>query len=110
MPTFKTHFIVSMALGLVMAVFRLPVFDFARAGDLIFFCAIGALIPDVFDPPTGASHRKFFHSFALLVALSVYLFILIPQEKITAPLNYFALGYLSHLYLDAMTEKSLPII
>jgi len=110
MPAFKTHFITAIALGLFIATFQLPLLDAAKLGDLIFFCAAGALIPDIFDPPSSASHRKFFHSLALLAALSIYLFVLLPQEKIAEPLNYFILGYLSHLYLDAITEKSLPII
>jgi len=110
MPAFKMHFIAAVALGTLIAAFQLPLADVAKAGDLIFFCVAGTLIPDIFDPPSSASHRKFFHSLALLAALSIYLFVLLPQEKIMEPLNYLALGYLSHLYLDAMTERSLPII
>jgi membrane-bound metal-dependent hydrolase YbcI (DUF457 family) len=73
-----------------------------------------ALIADVLEPPLHPNHRGFFHSVAAL-ALSTYAGV----RPLNDPRSYqgeellalvCGLAYVSHLLLDGLTPKSLPLV
>jgi membrane-bound metal-dependent hydrolase YbcI (DUF457 family) len=75
--------------------------------------AFGSMIPDVLEPATGSYHRSFFHSFALLFGLGFFTFITLENLTgfgVGAIIGFLAVGYLSHLAMDALTPSSLPLI
>ncbi len=74
-------------------------------------------IPDLIEPATSPNHRQFFHSWMFLGLLGYGLkevYDWQPDDKLLKVLRSTALivgaGYLSHLVLDALTKRSLPII
>jgi len=82
---------------------------------------IGAFLgklPDMIEPSLGnPNHRQFFHSVAVLGLLGVGMHKLYrwdPQDNVEGLLRGLLLlggaAYLSHLALDAMTSRSLPLI
>ena len=73
-----------------------------------------AVLPDILEPAIHPNHRALFHSLVAGVIIeeiarrklkSPYIS---PNEKIFWLI--FALGYGSHLFLDALTKKGLPIL
>jgi membrane-bound metal-dependent hydrolase YbcI (DUF457 family) len=89
-------------------------FDPVLAG--LFGGAMGK-IPDWIEPATNPNHRQFFHSVVVLVGCTygvkkLYEWKPDTQEKVW--LRRFLLvggvAYLSHLLLDGVTPKSLPLI
>ncbi len=82
---------------------------------------IGAFLgklPDMIEPSLGnPNHRQFFHSVAVLGLLGTGMHKLYrwdPQDNVEGLLRGLLLlggaAYLSHLALDAMTSRSLPLI
>lgn len=74
--------------------------------------AVG-LLPDILEPATSPNHRKFCHSVVTGGAIALGAFG--EHTKTWTEENQFmtstcALGYLSHLYLDCLTPKGLPLI
>jgi len=74
-------------------------------------------IPDWIEPATCPNHRKFFHSFFVLglVAYGGYkLYQWEPEEDWQKVLKWVglvaAVGYGTHLLMDARTPKGLPLI
>lgn len=88
--------------------------------DLLAACALGLAggkIPDLLEPALHPNHRKFFHSvlFAAGVVQAVRkLYEWKPETNQQKILRFLMLalaaGYLSHLLLDSLTPKSLPMI
>lgn len=78
--------------------------------------ALGAVLPDILDPPTDWRHRKFFHSVVMAVALVIFLVllykkqVLIENEDLKRFLKYLGIGYGVHLVQDACTPMGLPLI
>ncbi|AAM05592.1 predicted protein [Methanosarcina acetivorans C2A] len=79
--------------------------------------ALGAVLPDLIEPPRNRRHRKFFHSllfFALLLLYlnRTYLSLLTagPADEVTIGLFFAGAGYASHLALDAFTPAGLPVV
>ncbi len=83
--------------------------------------AVGALLgklPDMIEPALGnPHHRQFFHSFAVLglVGWGVHkIHQWEPEDDFERLLRGFLLvggvAYLSHLALDALTSRSLPMV
>lgn len=79
--------------------------------------AIAGKLPDILEPAAHPNHRKFFHSvvfFALLAKGMHWLYKWQPEEEWQKALRHVGLiasaGYASHLLLDGITPKSLPII
>jgi hypothetical protein len=74
-------------------------------------------LPDVLEPATGPNHRQFRHS-ALFAGILIYgvkrLLDWKPQTDAEKVLSYALLlvggAYGIHLFMDAMTSKSLPLI
>ena len=82
---------------------------------------IGAFLgrlPDMIEPSLGnTNHRKFFHSVAVLSLLEIgvnKLYRWEPQDNTEKLLRGLLLlggaAYLSHLALDALTSRSLPLL
>ena len=82
---------------------------------------IGAFLgrlPDMIEPSLGnPNHRQFFHSVAVFGLLGTGIYKLYhwdPQDNLDRVLRGLLLlggaAYLSHLALDALTSKSLPLL
>jgi len=76
--------------------------------------AIGGVIPDKIEPATNPNHRKFFHSGGMLGLVYLGEKKLKQTENINPQLKKALLdlsfGYKLHLFADATTSKSLPLI
>lgn len=79
--------------------------------------AVFTNLPDVFEPALHPNHRQFFHSWAFagilgLTAHKIYKWE--PDNSFDASVRFVLLvgsaAYLLHLFLDAGTPKSLPLI
>lgn len=88
--------------------------------SLFFFAVFGSLFADIDMPsstlgryvkPIGwlARHRGFFHSLLALVMFTILFHILFQSLEIANTLYVlvFALGYASHLVLDAITKEGI---
>lgn len=75
--------------------------------------ALGGMLPDMLEPATNPNHRQFFHSLLFGAVLffgrdKLYEILgLNVQQK--ALCNSLLAGYSSHLVLDGITPKSLPL-
>jgi inner membrane protein len=94
--------------GLVLSPALLPI---ALASSVL-----GAVLPDMLEPPRNRRHRKFFHSLLCLALLllflnQTYLSLLNagPTDEVTFGLFFAGAGYASHLLLDALTPAGLPV-
>lgn len=131
MPNFSRHFVTGAAVGgganLAWQVYVLhtspePPRGFAETVRRIDFVKVAlfsigggivASIPDLLEPATSPNHRGIFHS--LLCGLAVfYVAFGKPSANLSLPnqfsLRAVALSYLSHLFLDSLTPKSLPLV
>ncbi|AKB18484.1 hypothetical protein MSWHS_1621 [Methanosarcina sp. WWM596] len=95
--------------GLVLSPVLLPI---ALASS-----ALGAVLPDLIEPPRNQRHRKFFHSILCLALLLLYLnqtYLSLlttgPADEVTLGLFFAGAGYASHLILDALTRAGLPVV
>ncbi len=95
--------------GLVLSPVILPI---ALASS-----TLGAVLPDVIEPPRNRRHRKFFHSLVFLVLLlaflhNTYTLLLIGglADEAAFCLLFAGAGYASHLVLDALTPAGLPVV
>lgn len=94
--------------GLVLSPALLPI--------ALASAALGAVLPDIIEPPRNRRHRKFFHSLLFLALLllflnQTYLSLLTagPADEVTFGLFFAGAGYASHLLLDALTPAGLPV-
>jgi len=91
-------------------------------GNLIFgFFAVlvGSVVPDMLEPPVNSRHRGFFHSRRFLkiimaiFCISIGILILTRLPKIPVTILFsgscLLLGYIFHLFADALTRRGLPI-
>ena len=131
MPNFKKHVTVGAGVGcglnLAYQLFKLytsdnPPKDFWEALSQVNFLEVGvfaaigagcAALPDLLEPATTPNHREAFHSLACggLVgygAFGKHTEDLTPDER--HGLQVAALSYLSHLFLDSQTPRSLPLV
>lgn len=80
----------------------------------ILIGAGSSLAPDIIEPATNPNHRSFFHSVAISGVPAGYLKYSTENPDLTNKTrwitNAISIGYLSHLALDSMTPKSIPII
>ncbi len=77
------------------------------------FGAIAGVAADKIEPALSPNHRGFFHSYTIwfLGCLAVLEFVSGNKENIWKNLAVIGFaGYSSHLFLDSLTPKSLPII
>jgi inner membrane protein len=86
-------------------------FDWAEL-VIVGVCGAGVgILADVLEPATDPNHRGFFHS------IFFYVLLLWAFTKFTAKLAGFALYlgimllcYCSHLFLDSLTPRGLPLL
>lgn len=78
---------------------------------------IFARLPDWIEPATNPHHRQLFHSISFLAMLGYGMkktYDWKPEDKGGQILRFFALcagaGYISHLMLDGITPRSLPLL
>lgn len=74
-------------------------------------------LPDCIEPATNPHHRQFFHSIGFLAMLGYGLkkaYNWKPEDKGAQILRFLTLwagaGYISHLVLDGLTPRSLPML
>ena len=118
MPNTKTHFLVGAAIGAVAYCIikksqdqpiELPgLFGMGLVGG------VAGLLPDIIEPATSPNHRELAHSFAALIAVGAGINNLNERQDMDSAQkglwNILALGYISHLFLEAGTPAGLPII
>ena len=74
-------------------------------------------LPDILEPALHPNHRQFFHSIVIAISIGEAMRRLYqwqpepPSEKILRSLLLIGGGaYLTHLAMDALTSKSLPLV
>ena len=94
----------------------------SQGKDVNPLLAIGAStvfsrLPDWIEPATNPHHRQFFHSIGFLVMLGYGMkktYDWRPKYKGGQALRFLTLcagaGYISHLALDGLTPRSLPLL
>ena len=77
----------------------------------------GSRLPDLLEPATNPNHRAFLHSVVFLLLLVAAIKLLVdwkPKsewERVGKVLLVAAgVGYVSHLVLDSLTPRGLPLI
>lgn len=77
----------------------------------------GGRMPDLLEPATNPHHRKFFHGLLVLLLLAYGIKKLIDwaprsatERVVKVGLIAAAVGYASHLLLDSLTPRSIPIV
>jgi inner membrane protein len=102
---FKQHTVISIIIAVIIGYF------FRDLIVYVGFIVLGALLPDIIEPPRSPFHRKFFHSrlfFKLLFLGLIILFIASLNENKYYWAFFLVLGYLTHLIFDAIIPKGLP--
>jgi len=73
-----------------------------------------ALGPDLLEPASDPNHRQFFHSVAMLAVLAVGGIKLLSDpslgEEEELGLLAASVGYASHILMDGLSPKSVPLI
>ena len=118
MSNAKTHFLVGAAIGAGLYCLMKKSHDqpIELPGLLGMGLAggVAGLLPDIIEPATSPNHRELAHSFATLIAIVAGINNLNERQGMEAAQkglwNTLALGYVSHLLLDAGTPAGLPII
>lgn len=116
MPGRATHefagFLTAMAVATTM-----PSASVVSVGASYFIGKGAGRIPDLLEPATSPNHRKFFHSWIALGAMSYgwkKAYDWNPEDDLQNFLRYMALvggvAVIFHLVLDSLTPKSLPLI
>lgn len=74
----------------------------------LFGLVIGAMLPDIIEPPRNAWHRRFFHSkrmFKIIILLAIAAFALSFADKKWLWVLFTLVGYEIHLIGDALFHK-----
>ncbi len=118
MPSGKTHLLVGAGLGFAGYLIYCRVsnreFVFGEALLATGTCALGSVSPDVLEPAVHSWHRGPCHSVTVGGAAARLAWA--PWTVGGGPdlgtllLGFFALGYLSHLAMDACTPRSVPLL
>ena len=115
MPSSDIHIVVGAGVGIgvhllnkILKQEQITMNGIAKAGIV---GSVIALLPDIIEPATNPNHRKFFHSLVLaggLVAITHNSEI--KQDAYTKEaIELAGYSYLSHLLLDSLTPKGLPL-
>lgn len=73
--------------------------------------AVGGAVADILEPATSSWHRKFFHSISLGATLCAVACRSGTQKSTTGRIFQSSVaGHTSHLLLDALTPRGLPLI
>lgn len=77
---------------------------------------VGAKLPDILEPAIHSHHRAFFHSLVMAGGIAWAIQKILSRSRETPGQRLFraavlgiAVGYVSHLALDALTPRGLPI-
>jgi membrane-bound metal-dependent hydrolase YbcI (DUF457 family) len=118
MPNAKDHIVFAAGIGLVGYTFHCAYFrrqfNIGEALLATGACVLGSLAPDGLEPAINPCHRAVAHSVGA-GALAVRT-IAETWGQFKNPVNpnlfvaFLALGYVSHLILDAQTPKGLPLL
>ena len=88
---FEEHLKIGIVTGLIIALlgirYEANVFQWLPiVFNSVFGSIIGAMLPDILEPPTNYRHRNFFHSIIVLVVLLVaFLLFLLKIQKYFLP-------------------------
>ncbi len=118
MPNAKTHFLIGAAIGAglycLMQKSQDQPIELPGLLGMGLVGGVAGLLPDIIEPATSPNHRELAHSFAALMAIGTGIHNLNERQDMDAAQkglwNTLALGYASHLLLDAGTPASLPIM
>jgi len=118
MPNGKTHLLVGAGLGFTAYVvccrFSNRPFTLSEALLATGSCVLGSVAPDFLEPAIHSWHRGACHSIAAGGAIGRLGWV--PWAGGANPelggllASFFALGYLSHLFMDASTPRSVPLL
>jgi hypothetical protein len=76
--------------------------------------SLAGTLPDIIEPATSPNHRKTFHSYGAMVAVTWGTIKLATDtdlsHEVKTAVTVAGASYLSHLALDSETPKGLPII
>jgi len=115
MASGRTHVVVGCGVGLGIY----GVYKYQKKEEWIFWGAVGAaslsmfiaLLPDIMESAAhNPNHRQLFHSAAVLLTAFLAYNKIGRDEFEKLLVNIGLGGYVSHLLLDALTPRSLPII
>ncbi len=118
MPNAKDHIVFAAGIGLVgyalhCAYFRRQ-FNMGEALLATGSCVLGSLAPDGLEPAITPCHRAVAHSLgAGALAVRAIGETWRPSEDSVVQnlfIGFLALGYVSHLIMDAGTPKGLPLL
>ena len=116
MPGRATHEFAGSLTAIAVAA-TMPSASIVSVGASYFIGKNAGRIPDLLEPATSPNHRKFFHSWMALGAMSYgwkKAYDREPETDLEKFLRYVALvggaAAISHLVLDSLTPKSLPLI
>jgi membrane-bound metal-dependent hydrolase YbcI (DUF457 family) len=118
MPNAKEHALVGAGMGFIgyalYCRFADREFKVSEALLATGACALGSLSPDGLEPAVHSWHRGTCHSVAMggvaaRIASGPWVLGANPDLG-TLLLSFFALGYLSHLAMDACTPRCLPLL
>jgi len=120
MPNGLTHSVVGGLSGLAVAVFDTDDNGNSNHNPLpaIGMGAVFGKLPDVLEPSLkNPHHRQFFHSLTIMGLVGYgtkKIYDWQPQDTLESIVRFLTLcagaAYLSHLILDAMTSRSLPLV
>ena len=119
MANAKTHQLAGAVSGMVIAALDKEK-EYSSVHKPVVAGVVGAVfgkLPDLLEPAMNPNHRQFFHGVVVLGGLCIGFkkaYDWQPDDEfgklLRAALLIGGAGYISHLLLDAMTKKSLPII
>lgn len=119
MSSAATHRLVGVSAGIATAFLDQNPEDerLALGTILVASCLMGSKFPDVLEPAIHTHHRQFFHSLIVLVGVAgaaMWLWRWRPQTLelrcLRASLCGFFIGYGSHLSMDSLTPRSIPVL
>jgi inner membrane protein len=90
--------------------------DFLILPILLLLTIYGSILPDIIEPSRNQHHRKFFHSLFLLAIIIMFI-ARVYKDLISGEVSNIKMmfaffmfsGYASHLLVDLLTYKGLPI-
>ncbi|WP_148705599.1 metal-dependent hydrolase [Methanosarcina siciliae] len=116
----KTHMTAGVLVSFILIWYMVPkglVLSSVLLPIALVSSALGAVLPDLIEPPRNRRHRKFFHSLLCLALLLLYLnqtcLSLLTAgtvDEVTIGIFFAGAGYASHLVLDALTPAGLPVV
>jgi membrane-bound metal-dependent hydrolase YbcI (DUF457 family) len=118
MPNAKAHAAVAAGVGVagyaLYCAYYQRKFDFGEALLAAGACVLGGIAPDGLEPALNPWHRSLGHSLSA-GAVSAGAIARSWSTSGTGPgsnflLLFFALGYFTHLVLDAGTPRGLPLV